>query len=95
MVKSLQSKQYMVSSLARVRVCMQHIERGVSEAGAGLQILASLRPALAGGGGRGRCEQAGAARRGGVVGVANLGSEEGAARRALLRVARRGSEEGS
>ncbi len=30
--KSLQSKQYMVSSLARVRVRTQHMERGVSDA---------------------------------------------------------------
>ncbi len=43
MAKSLQSKQYMVSSLARVRVRTQHMERGVSEAGTGLQTLASLR----------------------------------------------------
>ncbi len=64
MAKSLQSIQYMVSSLAQVCVRTQHMERGVSEAGAGLQTVASLRPARAGRGGRGWCEQVGAARRG-------------------------------
>ncbi len=53
--KSLQLKNYIGISLARVRVRTQHMERGVSEAGAGLQTLASLRPARASGGGRGRC----------------------------------------
>jgi len=38
---------------------------GVSEDGAGLHTLASLRPALAGGGGRGWYKSAGEARSGG------------------------------
>ncbi len=50
-VKSLQSKQYMVSSLERMRVRTQHMARGASEDSAGLQTLASLRQARAGGGG--------------------------------------------
>ncbi len=65
MAQSLQSKQYIVSSrLERMHVRMQHMARGMSEDSAGLQTLASLRPARAGGGGQGWCKQAGAARRG-------------------------------
>ena len=55
----------MVSSLERMRMRTQHMARGVSEDGAGLQTLASLRPALAGGGGRGWYKSAGEARSGG------------------------------
>ncbi len=52
----------MVSSLERMRVRTQHMARVVSEDGTGLQTLASQRLALACGGGRGWCKQAGAAR---------------------------------
>ena len=55
----------MVSSLERMRMRTQHMARGVSEDGAGLHTLASLRPARAGGGGRGWYKSAGEARSGG------------------------------
>ncbi len=79
MAKSLQSKQYMVNWLELMRVRMQHMTRGLSKDSAGLQTLASLRPARAGGGGGGWCTQGSGeeGRRGAeVVGAANLGSEE-------------------
>ena len=41
MAKSLQSKQYMVSSLKQMRVHTQHMARVVSEDRAGLQTLAA------------------------------------------------------
>ena len=64
MAKSLQSKKYMVSLLERMCMRTQHMARGVSEDGAGLHTLASLRPAQAGGG-RGWYKSAGEARSGG------------------------------
>jgi hypothetical protein len=55
----------MVSSMERMRVRTQHMARGVSEDGAGLQTLVSLRPARACGGGGGWCKLVGEARSGG------------------------------
>ena len=51
MAKSLQFKQYMVSSLKQMSVRTQRMARVVSEDSAGLHTFASLRPARAGGGG--------------------------------------------
>ncbi len=76
--KSLQSKQYMVSSLAQVSVCTQHMARGVSEAGAGIHTTFSP-------GKRDFFVEVGYAR--GPCGAANLGSKK-------LLVGRGGNEEG-
>ncbi len=60
--KSLQAKTYIVSSLAQVCVRVLHMEKGVSQAGAGLGTLTTWRPARVCGERRG---PAGVARRGG------------------------------